>query len=209
MDWFILFNHSNNNQQFMKIESVKINELKTNPNNPRIIKDAKFVKLVKSIKEFPKMMELRPLIIDENNMILGGNMRFKALKQLEYTNIPKEWIKRANELTKDEIKRFIIADNIGFGEHDWDILANEWNSEDLVEWGLDVWNPEDFDNDSDDFDSIQGEDSGTTIALTSIKFKNYIIYVTKEEEELFQNAIDRHLADFGILTGVINQILKV
>jgi len=193
----------------MKIESVKINELKTNPNNPRIIKDAKFVKLVKSIKEFPKMMELRPLIIDENNMILGGNMRFKALKQLEYTNIPKEWIKRANELTKDEIKRFIIADNIGFGEHDWDILANEWNSEDLVEWGLDVWNPEDFDNDSDDFDSIQGEDSGTTIALTSIKFKNYIIYVTKEEEELFQNAIDRHLADFGILTGVINQILKV
>jgi len=116
---------------------VKITEIKTNPNNPRLIKDEKFAKLVKSIKEFPKMMELRPIIVNAENIILGGNMRFKALKELGYTNIPNEWIKRAEELTEDETRRFIIADNVGFGEHDWDVLANEWDVSELEEWGLD------------------------------------------------------------------------
>lgn len=121
------------------MEEIKISELKKNPNNPRILKDAKFEKLKNSIKEFPKMMELRPIVIDNNNIVLGGNMRLEALKALEYKLIPNTWVKKASELTEDEKQRFIIADNVGFGEWDWDILANEWDVEQLEEWGLDVW----------------------------------------------------------------------
>jgi len=119
---------------------MKLTEIKPNPNNPRIIKDEKFAKLKKSIEEFPKMMALRPMVLDENNIILGGNMRFKALKELGYKEVPNEWIKSAKDLTEDEIRRFIIVDNVGFGDHDWDMLANEWDVTELTEWGLDIPN---------------------------------------------------------------------
>ena len=115
---------------------VKLSTIKSNPNNPRLIKDAKFEKLKKSISEFPKMMELRPMVINADNVILGGNMRFKALKDLGYKEVPEEWIKRAEDLTDEEARRFIIADNVGFGEHDFDILANEWDVQELEDWGL-------------------------------------------------------------------------
>jgi len=121
---------------------MKISEIKSNPNNPRVIKDERFKKLVKSIEEFPKMMELRPMVVNSDNIVLGGNMRLKALKELGYKEVPDEWVKSAEELTEDEQRRFIIADNVGFGEHDWDLLANEWDSLELDEWGLDVWQPE-------------------------------------------------------------------
>jgi len=123
---------------------IKLSEIKSNPNNPRLIKDDKFKKLVNSIKEFPKMMDLRPIIIDNDSMILGGNMRLKALLELKYSEVPNEWIKKAKDLTEDETRRFIIADNVGFGEHDWDVLANEWDAEQLTEWGIDL--PIGFDN---------------------------------------------------------------
>lgn len=116
---------------------MKISDIRSNPNNPRLIKDEKFDKLVKSIYEFPNMMELRPIIINSENIVLGGNMRLKALKELGYTDIPNEWIKRADKLTEDETRRFIIADNVGFGEHDWEVLANEWDAQELADWGLD------------------------------------------------------------------------
>ena len=115
---------------------VKLSTIKSNPNNPRLIKDAKFEKLKKSISEFPKMMELRPMVINADNVILGGNMRFKALKDLGYKEVPEEWIKRAEDLTDEEARRFIIADNVGFGEHDWEVLANEWDVQELEDWGL-------------------------------------------------------------------------
>ena len=102
---------------------MKLSEIYINPSNPRIIKDDRFKKLVKSIEEFPKMMALRPIIIDADGMILGGNMRFKALKELKYKDIPDEWVKRASELTDEEKQRFIVADNIGFGEYDWDAIS--------------------------------------------------------------------------------------
>ena len=117
---------------------MKLSQLKINPNNPRIIKDERFEKLVKSINDFPKMLELRPIIIDDNFIILGGNMRFEALKELGFKEIPDEWVKKASELTEDEKREFIIKDNIGFGEHDWDILANEWDQDKLIDWGLDL-----------------------------------------------------------------------
>ena len=119
---------------------MKLSEIKANPNNPRVIKDEKFAKLVKSIKEFPKMMELRPMVINTDNIVLGGNMRLKALKELGYKEISDTWVKRAEDLTDEEQRRFIIADNVGFGEHDWEMLANEWNVEELGEWGLDIPN---------------------------------------------------------------------
>ena len=122
---------------------MKVSNIKSNPNNPRLIKDDKFKKLVQSIKDFPKMMALRPMVINKDNVILGGNMRFKALKELNYKDIPEDWIKRAEDLTEEETRRFIIADNVGFGEHDWDMLANEWDVVELFDWGLDL--PLDFD----------------------------------------------------------------
>ena len=117
---------------------MKLSDIHTNPSNPRLIKDERFKKLVKSIEEFPKMMALRPIIIDVDGMILGGNMRFKALKELKYKDVPDEWIKRASELTDEEKQRFVIEDNVPFGEWDFDILANEWDAEQLTEWGLDI-----------------------------------------------------------------------
>ena len=133
---------------------MNIKEIKSNPNNPRIIKDEKFAKLKKSISEFPKMMELRPMVVNAENIVLGGNMRLKALKELGYNDIPDEWVKRADELTEDETRRFIIADNVGFGEHDWEMLANEWDVQELEDWGLEGF-PFDDDSEKEEYNKLE------------------------------------------------------
>jgi len=115
---------------------VDISKVKGNTNNPRIIKDDKFIKLVKSIKEFPEMLELRPIVVDENYIVLGGNMRLKACIEAGLKEVN---ILIADKLTEDQKQEFIVKDNVGFGEWDWDMIANEWDSELLNEWGLDVW----------------------------------------------------------------------
>lgn len=117
---------------------IKLSTIKSNPNNPRVIKDEKFAKLVNSIKEFPKMMALRPMVVNADMIVLGGNMRLKALKEAGYKEIPDEWVKNADELTEEEQRRFIISDNVGFGEHDFAMLQSEWDVEELAEWGLEV-----------------------------------------------------------------------
>jgi ParB-like chromosome segregation protein Spo0J len=121
------------------MQIVKISEVKPNPKNPRIIKDGKFQKLVKSIQEFPDMLNKRPLIVftDVNNkyVVLGGNMRLKACKEIGLKEIP---IIIADEWTEEQKNEFLIKDNVGFGEWDWDSLANEWDAEKLTKWGLDV-----------------------------------------------------------------------
>jgi len=118
---------------------IKLSKVKPNPNNPRLVKDDKFHKLVESLKTFgEKMMPLRPMVIDENNILLGGNMRYKALKELGYKEVPEEWVKQVLNLSEEEKQEFIIKDNVGFGAWDWDALANEWDSEDLDKWGLDI-----------------------------------------------------------------------
>jgi ParB-like chromosome segregation protein Spo0J len=119
----------------MEIKTVKLSEVKSNPNNPRIIKDDKFKKLVKSIQEFPKMLEIRPIVVNADMIVLGGNMRLKACKEAGLKEVPVIF---ADDLTEDEQKQFIIKDNVGFGEWDWDILANEWEPELIEAWGLDV-----------------------------------------------------------------------
>lgn len=121
---------------------IKLTSIKNNPNNPRIVKDDKFKKLVRSLKEFPEMMEKRPMVCvtdaDKKIYPLGGNMRLKALKELDYKEIPNEWIKMADEWPEEKRREFIIKDNVGYGEWDWDALANDWNPERLMEWGLDI-----------------------------------------------------------------------
>ena len=121
----------------MKTELVSIKLVKSNPNNPRIIKDDKFKKLVKSIQEFPEMLKLRPIVVNDDMVVLGGNMRLKACKEAGLKSIP---IIKASLLTEEQQKEFIVKDNVGYGEWDWDDLANNWDAEQLTDWGLDIPN---------------------------------------------------------------------
>jgi DNA modification methylase len=117
-----------------------LSKLQVNPNNPRTITSDKFLKLKKSLREFPSMLELRPIIYDENNIVLGGNMRLKALQELEQegVEIKESWFKKTSELTEEQKREFIIKDNVPFGEWDEDLLANEWSDLPLDEWGVDT-----------------------------------------------------------------------
>jgi hypothetical protein len=120
----------------MNITIAKISSIKPNPNNPRLIKDDKFKKLVKSIQEFPEMLNLRPIVINSDSIVLGGNMRLKACKEAGLKEVP---VILADDLSEEQQRQFIIKDNVGFGEWDWEMIANEWDAEKVTEWGLDVW----------------------------------------------------------------------
>lgn len=117
------------------MQRAAIGTIIPNPTNPRIIKDDKFKKLVKSIQEFPQMLELRPIVVDSNMVVLGGNMRLKACIAAGLKEVP---IIIADQLTDAQKGEFIIKDNVGFGEWDWDLLANEWDVETLQDWGLEL-----------------------------------------------------------------------
>jgi len=119
----------------MNIELVKISKVKANKNNPRLIKDDKFHKLVKSIKEFPEMLKIRPIVVNEDMIVLGGNMRLKACKE---AGLKEVHIIKASNLTEEQQREFIIKDNAGFGDWDWDIMANEWDADQLNDWGIDT-----------------------------------------------------------------------
>lgn len=122
-----------------EIVKVPISKVKPNPKNPRVIKDDKFQKLVKSITEFPGMLEKRPLVVtsdvDGKYVVLGGNMRLKAAKEVGIKQIE---IITADDWTEEQKAEFLIKDNVSFGEWDWDQLANEWDVEKLDDWGLDL-----------------------------------------------------------------------
>ena len=147
-------------------EQIKIYKIKTNPKNPRIIKNDKYKKLVKSIQEFPEMLKLRPIVVDENMMVLGGNMRLKACKE---AGMKEVWIDIAEGLSDEQKDEFIVKDNVGFGEWEWDMLANEWDSVKLAKWGLDVWQNEDdkFDSDVNDISDNIGEEFRVEVELKS------------------------------------------
>ena len=162
---------------------MKISEIKLNKKNPRLIKDYKFEKLKKSITEFPKMLELRPIIIDNDNIILGGNMRYQALKDLGYKELPENWVKKSSELSEEEKQRFIISDNINFGEFDFEIIANEWDTELLADWGLDVGG---FDVNSDDL--------GTDFTLPDgdkAPFQQMTFTLADEQAEILKAELDK------------------
>ena len=123
------------------MELVKISKVKPNETNPRLIKDSKFNRLVESVKEFPEMLKLRPIVVNKDMVVLGGNMRLKACKE---AGLKEVYILKADDLTEEQQKEFIVKDNVGFGEWDWDILANEWDAYLLEDWGLDVPSIDDF-----------------------------------------------------------------
>jgi DNA modification methylase len=114
---------------------VSIKDIKPNPNNPRLVKDDKFAKLVQSIKDFPQMLDIRPIVVNKDMIVLGGNMRLKACKEAGLTEIP---IIKAEDLTEEQQREFIIKDNVGYGEWDWELIASEWDAAQLNDWGLDI-----------------------------------------------------------------------
>jgi len=116
------------------MQKVSISEVKPNPSNPRIIKDGKFKKLVQSLKDFPEMANVRPIVANSDMVVLGGNMRLKAMIEAGWDKVPVEVVK----WNEDKQREFIIKDNVGFGEWDWELLANEWDVQQLEDWGLDV-----------------------------------------------------------------------
>ena len=131
----IINTHQNPSLVVDKASNMKITEIKSNPNNPRICRDAKFKLLVKSIQEFPEMLGLRPIVIDEHNVILGGNQRYRACIEAGLMDVP---VIHANNLTEEQKKQFIVRDNVSTGDWDFDLLANEWSIQDLDNWGLDI-----------------------------------------------------------------------
>jgi ParB-like chromosome segregation protein Spo0J len=162
----------------MKIEKWKVSEVKANPNNPRVIKDDKFKKLVKSIQDFPEMLELRPIVVNSDGIVLGGNMRLKACKEAGLKEVP---VIKAEELTEDQQKEFIIKDNVGFGEWDWADLASNWDAEELTEWGLDGIG---FDVNQDELDTEFSLPDGDKAPFQQMTFT-----LADEQAVQIQNAI--------------------
>ena len=160
------------------MERVDIKRVRPNPTNPRVIKDDKFQKLVKSITELPQMLELRPIVVNRDMIVLGGNMRLKACEAAGLTEVPVVF---ADNLTPEQEKEFVIKDNSNFGEWDWDLLANEWDVEQLQDWGMDIGgfdlSPEDFD---ESFDLPDGDKS---------PFQQMTFTMADEQQTIIKNAI--------------------
>jgi hypothetical protein len=159
------------------IEKVKIGEVKANPNNPRLIKDDKFRKLVKSINEFPEMLQLRPIVVNEDMVTLGGNMRLKACKE---AGLKEVYIIKASNLSEAQQSEFIIKDNVGFGEWDWDMIANEYDEQELKEWGLDLPVFTNIDGFGEDFSLPDGDKA---------PFQQMTFTLADEQAEQIKNAI--------------------
>jgi len=156
---------------------TKLSEIRENPNNPRTIKEDKFEKLVRSIQTFPEMLEARPIVVNPDMVVLGGNMRLKACKAAGLTEAPvyvASW-------EESKAKEFIVKDNVGFGEWDWDIVANEWDAVELEEWGLDVWTPEiDPDQLGEEFSLADGDKP---------PFQSLTFTLADEQAEFIKNAL--------------------
>lgn len=164
----------------MKTLTVSIWKIKSNPNNPRIIKDDKYKKLVKSIKEFPEMLKIRPIVVNDDMVVLGGNMRLKACKEAGLKELS---IIKASELTEEQQREFIIKDNVGFGEWDYDILGNEWDSEQLEEWGMDdihfdyEWKNEEIDTEE------MNDEAKITLKYSVIEYEEILELIAEKQSE--------------------------
>lgn len=161
------------------MERVDIRQIRPNPDNPRVIKDGKFQKLVKSITELPQMLELRPVVVNRDMIVLGGNMRLKACEAAGLTEVPVIF---AENLTPEQEREFIIKDNSSFGEWDWDLLANEWNVDQLQEWGMDIGG---FDLSPDEFDESFELPDGDKSPFQQMTFT-----MADEQQMIIKNAID-------------------
>lgn len=179
------------------MERVDIRQIRPNPDNPRFIKEGKFEKLVKSIKEFPEMLELRPIVVNQDMVVLGGNMRLKACEEAGIEQVP---IIFADNLTEEQQKEFIIKDNSSFGEWDWDLLANEWDASDLIDWGMDL--PKEW--------SLDPEELGEDFSLADgdrEPFQQMTFKLADEQAEQIKNALDdiKKLEEFKYVETFANE----
>lgn len=190
------------------MEKVKISKVIPNENNPRFIKDYKFKKLVKSIQDFPEMLKLRPIVVNKDMVVLGGNMRLKACKE---AGLKEVYILKADELTEQQQREFIVKDNVGFGEWDWDILGNEWNSVQLEDWGMDNWQNMDDIETSDDFRLPDGDkepfqqQTYTLADDQANKIKKAIADVKKTEEYKYVETFGNENGNGNALYLIISQ----
>jgi len=190
------------------MEKVKISKVIPNENNPRFIKDQKFKKLVKSIKEFPEMLKLRPIVVNKDMVVLGGNMRLKACAE---AGLKEVYILKADELTEQQEREFIVKDNVGFGEWDWDALGNEWNSVQLEDWGMDNWQNMDDIETSDDFSLPDGDkepfqqQTYTLADEQAEQIKNAIADVKKTEEYKYVETFGNENGNGNALYLIISQ----
>jgi DNA modification methylase len=180
---------------------VKISAVKANKNNPRQIKDDKFKKLVQSIREFPEMLEKRPLVcftdVDGKYVVLGGNMRLKASQEVGLKEIP---IVLADDWTQEQRDEFLIKDNVGFGEWDWDQLANEWDVDLLDKWGLDVPNfdTEVLEAEEDDFDTTPPEDAITVLGDLYEIGEHRLLCGDSTQSDTFEKLMEGEFADMVV-----------
>ena len=186
-------------------KKVHISKIQENKKNPRLIKGYKFEKLVKSIKDFPKMMELRPIIVNEQNIILGGNMRYKAAVE---AGLKEVFIVQAKDLTEKQQEEFIIKDNSSFGEWDWDLLANEWEVKELSEWGLDL--PKIYFDEDKEPDIDKDIFSDQLDTYINAKIKQITLYFDSEDYEKAINDLQtiREKEKLDDNTQVFNFLIK-
>ena len=196
----------------METTKVQIIKIKKNPKNPRLIRDSKFEKLVKSIQEFPQMLEIRPIVVNTDMVILGGNMRFEAAKKAGLKEVS---IIIADQLTADQQAEFIIKDNVGFGDWDWDMLANEWNEELLEDWGVDLPvydNPEINESDFDteftlpDGDKAPFQQMTFTLAdAQATQIKNAIADIKQMDEYKYAETMGNENSNGNALYLIVKQ----
>ena len=190
------------------MELLKISAVKPNTDNPRVIRDNKFQKLVASIKEFPEMLKLRPIVVNKDMIILGGNMRYKACIE---AGLKEVWVLKAADLTKEQENEFIVKDNVGFGEWDWDILANQWSSADLDDWGMDAWQNMDDIETTDEFSLPDGDKAPfqqqtyTLADAQAIDIKNAIADVKKTDEYKYMETFGNENSNGNALYLIISQ----
>lgn len=177
----------------MKTETIKLYKIKSNPNNPRLIKDDKFHKLVKSIKEFPEMLKIRPIVVNEELIVLGGNMRLKACKEAGLKEVP---VIKTSGLTEKQQREFIVKDNVGFGDWDWDMVANEWETKELEDWGLNMPVFQDNLSNTDSYNGANPELELDNFMNSEIK-RLYLVYDSETFEKVVE-WLNKKVKDLGL-----------
>ena len=177
----------------MKTETIKLYKIKSNPDNPRLIKDDKFHKLVKSIKEFPEMLKIRPIVVNDDLIVLGGNMRLKACKEAGLKEVS---IIKASGLTVKQQREFIVKDNVGFGDWDWDMVANEWETKELEDWGLNMPVFQDNLSNTDSYNGANPELELDNFMNSEIK-RLYLVYDSETFEKVVE-WLNKKVKDLGL-----------
>jgi ParB-like chromosome segregation protein Spo0J len=185
---------------------VPTGKLKPNPSNPRILRDEKFLKLKASIESFPDMLNKRPIVAvtdtDGKYMVIGGNMRLRACQDLKLKEVP---VILADEWTEEQRREFIVKDNVGFGEWDWDQLANEWDAGELSDWGLDIRSFAE----TPDYSILDEEDTAQQLQdmANGVKKAIQIEFEAEHYDEAY--ALVKHWRDAGgYVGGMVMEFLK-